>query len=697
MPNKKALFTIALMAVLILPLSLVLVPADNVSAVGPPPCTADNIYVNGTMGNDSWNGTSPTGGAPNGPKKTIQQGINAVCDDGTVHVAAGTYNENLTITRALNLEGAGAPVTIIDGSGLTTTVTISSNPDEENMISGFTIQNGYCISSLWKPADQKIMTAGFNLRSIINMFRTFPPTTYMDGGGIYIGETHIVTINDCVIRNNFTERGAGIFNKGQLYINRTTISGNTAQFYGGGIYNTPSSVGESGKAWLTNCTISDNSVTDANGEGAGIYTNYHMELLNVTLAHNTATGTNSKGGGIASMPGNLTAFFKNCIVANNTAGTAGTNNAYYDSADDMVSWGNNLDSENSCNFNQPTDQVNTNPFLGPLQDNGGPTFTHAIARTSPAYNTGTNTGAPATDQRGVTRPQDSTCDIGAYELASSATATATGSGTATFATTTGSITNLTAMAPQDCGAGAPPMYFPHGIFNFTIPNITPGSTVTVVIMLPSPLPTNTEYWKCQNGQWVNCTSLLGSNDGDSVITLTITDGGLGDADGIANGTITDPGGPGFSTASIQGGAEGASSGESTATVIGSPNLRVAMLHVAGQTKVNQPITITANVVNDGDMEGSTRVALKINGQVEQHKLIAVGPGGSRPIKFTVTKAEPGSYSVIVGKQRASFMVKEDSASTTSADGGTIAVIILAILFTAVLIVLLFSFRKRPSY
>jgi len=683
--NKKAIFTIALMAVLILPLSLVLMPADRAEAWV---CTADNIYVNGTTGNDSWNGTSPTGGEPNGPKKTIQAGIDVVCDDGTVHVTAGTYNENLTITRALNVEGAGAPVTTINGSGSDRVIYISSGP-QDNCISGFTIQNGYKVSNLWNPADQRIMTAGFNLRGLRMLPQLFNATG--QGGGIY-NLNHNVTLNDCTISNCHADRGGAVYNyDGKLYMNRCTISGNSAVYYGGGIYNHK-------EAWLTNCTISGNSVTNICGSsGGGLFNDGTTTVLNCTIANNsTSSHVDSHGGGFANLTA-PTVYFQNIIIANNTAGDGISNNGYTDPGAVTISQGNNIDSENSCGFNQPTDQVNTNPFLGPLQDNGGPTFTHAIARTSPAYNTGTNTGAPATDQRGVTRPQDSTCDIGAYELASSATATATGSGTATFATTTGSITNLTAMAPQDCGAGAPPMYFPHGIFNFTIPNITPGSTVTVVIMLPSPLPTNTEYWKCQNGQWVNCTSLLGSNDGDSVITLTITDGGLGDADGIANGTITDPGGPGFSTASIQGGAEGASSGESTATVIGSPNLRVAMLHVAGQTKVNQPITITANVVNDGDMEGSTRVALKINGQVEQHKLIAVGPGGSRPIKFTVTKAEPGSYSVIVGKQRASFMVKEDSASTTSADGGTIAVIILAILFTAVLIVLLFSFRKRPSY
>lgn len=62
------------------------------------------------------------------------------------------------------------------------------------------------------------------------------------------------------------------------------------------------------------------------------------------------------------------------------------------------------------------------PLLGPLQDNGGPTFTHALLAGSPAIDTGNpallgsgGSACEATDQRGVARPQGSACDIGAYE------------------------------------------------------------------------------------------------------------------------------------------------------------------------------------------------------------------------------------------------------------------------------------------
>jgi len=58
----------------------------------------------------------------------------------------------------------------------------------------------------------------------------------------------------------------------------------------------------------------------------------------------------------------------------------------------------------------------TNPLLGPLQNNGGQTQTHALLTGSPAIDAGTNTGCPTTDQRGIARPQGATCDIGAFEF-----------------------------------------------------------------------------------------------------------------------------------------------------------------------------------------------------------------------------------------------------------------------------------------
>jgi hypothetical protein len=59
--------------------------------------------------------------------------------------------------------------------------------------------------------------------------------------------------------------------------------------------------------------------------------------------------------------------------------------------------------------------IGFSPNLAPLDDNGGFTKTHALLAGSPAINAGTSIGCPATDQRGIARPQGTTCDIGAYE------------------------------------------------------------------------------------------------------------------------------------------------------------------------------------------------------------------------------------------------------------------------------------------
>jgi hypothetical protein len=94
----------------------------------------------------------------------------------------------------------------------------------------------------------------------------------------------------------------------------------------------------------------------------------------------------------------------------------------------ITSNGHNLDSDDTCNLTDPTD-LHTDALLGPLQDNGGPTATHALLPGSPAIDaippqdcTWDDDGDPgtppvplATDQRGIARPQGAGCDIGAFE------------------------------------------------------------------------------------------------------------------------------------------------------------------------------------------------------------------------------------------------------------------------------------------
>jgi hypothetical protein len=81
----------------------------------------------------------------------------------------------------------------------------------------------------------------------------------------------------------------------------------------------------------------------------------------------------------------------------------------------FVSLGHNLFSDSPSVPLDPTDLTNTDPLLGPLADNGGPTFTQALLPGSPAIDAGVSVPGVTTDQRGVSRPQGIASDIGAFE------------------------------------------------------------------------------------------------------------------------------------------------------------------------------------------------------------------------------------------------------------------------------------------
>ena len=235
-----------------------------------------------------------------------------------------------------------------------------------------------------------------------------PGVTIIDGGGIdrvfQIDGAATVTISGVTIRNGNAGDGGfggGIENGGILTLSNVTIHGNTAGF-GGGIEN-------GGTVTLSNVTISDNTAD----EGGGIDNFFGTSTLsNVTIHGNTA----GFGGGVANSD---TLTLQNTIVATQLAGPDCGN-----SGGTITSNGFNLDSDNTCQLTQPSDKPNvSNPLLGPLADNGGPTFTHALLPGSPAIDAVTSgCPPPATDERGVARPQGAACDIGAYEVASGSVA-----------------------------------------------------------------------------------------------------------------------------------------------------------------------------------------------------------------------------------------------------------------------------------
>jgi hypothetical protein len=224
-------------------------------------------------------------------------------------------------------------------------------------------------------------------------------------GGIRMNGGTLMMDRSEVVGNSSAGDGGGIalVNSGLSGIENSTISGNMAAASGGGIYFWGLGVG--GDLKLYNTTISGNRAGTTGGgfeAASGV-----IGVNNVTLARNTATSA----GGLHSA---ATVHVLNTILSENTGGNCGGT---------IASFGNNLDDASSCAFAEPGDLSSLPAILGPLADNGGGTFTHALLPGSPALEAGNDLSCRPTDQRGITRPQGLHCDIGTFESETPATAT----------------------------------------------------------------------------------------------------------------------------------------------------------------------------------------------------------------------------------------------------------------------------------
>lgn len=228
------------------------------------------------------------------------------------------------------------------------------------------------------------------------------------GGGIFIAEPGAVTLNNSTLGSNTaTGHGGAIKNQNTLIVQNSTLNGNSGGAMGGAIYNGSSCVDEpapNAVAALINSTLSGNAA----GQGGGVRNSGGT----LTLNHCTLTGNEGVGGGLKT-GANGTATVKNSIIAYNKLGDHTTPN---DCAGVVTSLGYNLVSDGSAGLTGTGDLNNTDPLLGPLADNGGPTRTHALLPNSPALDAvPVASCSVAGDQRGVSRPQGPGCDIGAYE------------------------------------------------------------------------------------------------------------------------------------------------------------------------------------------------------------------------------------------------------------------------------------------
>ena len=248
-----------------------------------------------------------------------------------------------------------------------------------------------------------------------------------NGGGIYNNGT-LTVADSALVLNSAGGVGGAISNVGGiLNVTDTTFLANSSGGVGGGIFNDTSST----------MTVSDSVLIYNNADtGGGIVNEGMATIIDSTLTDNNALVTN--GGGIlnyatvdvteSTLWDNKARDLGGGIFNGGSASLAGTivagSRSGRDCSGTVTDGGYNLDSDGSCGFTTAEHSLSrVNPELGPLQDNGGPTETRSPAIGSQALSqipptaTGNDfTLCSGTDQRGVPRPHDSDCDIGAVEM-----------------------------------------------------------------------------------------------------------------------------------------------------------------------------------------------------------------------------------------------------------------------------------------
>ena len=335
-----------------------------------------------------------SGDCSSSPCLTIEYALDQAQSGDSIHVSEGTYNVNLSITKDITIAGQGMSQTLLDGSQSGRVINIAAGINVSFI--DLAIVNGDTTGIALDNDGGGIYNLG-----TANLLRVRVSDNIGEaGGGIY--SEGPLNVSETQIENNRSDGGGGIFlnqtAEASLTLIQSTVANNTGTVYAGGIYFMGDSAGISK---IENTTISGNS---SNLVG-GVMTDslvHQIEITNSTIANNITT---TLPGGIKA---GTTVSVKNSIIANNSP-----NNCDPDLT--LNSAGNNLESAEECQFTGDGDLQNSDPLLGALSDNGGPTSTMALLPGSPAIDAGSNIDCPVTDQRGIARPFGQSCDIGAFE------------------------------------------------------------------------------------------------------------------------------------------------------------------------------------------------------------------------------------------------------------------------------------------
>ncbi|BDS07202.1 hypothetical protein NT6N_22420 [Oceaniferula spumae] len=324
---------------------------------------------------------------------SVQAGVDAICLNGTVFLAAGIYaeGEQIEITHPVTLQGESPASTIITG-GHTHRVFKVSGAGNIVTMDRLTIRDGL--------VDGEGLPGG--------------------GAGIQNNDANLTVTHTMISGNQVTAGGGGGISNigGVVTVSHSTFADNTATLGGGAIVNASLETGQSPELTVTNSTFSGNAANflpptgsfnfngggaiynvDISGGGAAVAT-----VANSTFCENSVL--NGEGGGIANIGGTLTVT--NSIALGNTSSNAS-------GAQDIASLGSFTNESNLIGLPSGLTMLDV---LSPLADFGGLTLTRALSPGSPAIGAGDNSFIPAgvtTDQRGAPRLIGG-LDIGAYEL-----------------------------------------------------------------------------------------------------------------------------------------------------------------------------------------------------------------------------------------------------------------------------------------
>jgi predicted outer membrane repeat protein len=387
---------------------------------------------------------APFGGCPTGQSGATTDFIEL---SATTYTLTGAANDNANATGDLDVTAGGdlvidgvvdsgeTPLTTIDGGELDRILDLQSDPQAISLsIQHVLLTNGAVAGS----ADGGAIRVGDpDAKLGISTSRIQQNDAGGRGGGVFFDAASGYTLDVSQVQfaqNNADGDGGAIYLDAPQDLNatvdRSTLVENTAGGMGGGAYvETGGPSGQNAVLQFINSTLDENVAHDGGGAAAFDFgTDGTVWFKFSTIARNS-TPTPGAGGGIFTNTASQFVLFQGgTIVSENVAGVFPSNCAGPGSFDSL---GHNLESQNSCGLDSPTDLINTNPLLGPSQINlpgkttaetlglytGSPAL-NAISRT-PTDFCDINGDAIHTndlDQRAILRPAPAgLCDIGAFE------------------------------------------------------------------------------------------------------------------------------------------------------------------------------------------------------------------------------------------------------------------------------------------